>query len=62
MRRNTKKIEFVETANIARSLQRVYQTRGAVAAHRALLHALHESYAWSNIDTVRKVREALGLP
>lgn len=58
-RRETRKIELVETGNIALSLSRMKD--GHIDLRRALYHALTMSYA-VNTDAIRKIREALELP
>ena len=60
--RETRKIELVETHNIALSLDRLYATpTGHSAWKRAFYHALAMSNA-SDYQLLQRVRAALELP
>ena len=58
--RETRKVELVETHNIALSLDRLHNTPSA-SWERALYHALCMSYCPS-YEQRRMIREALHLP
>lgn len=62
--RETRKIELVETANIALCLRRLKDAPGCDDRRwkRALLHAIQMSYAETGWDDLTKIREALKLP
>ncbi len=64
-RRNTAQIEMVETHNIAlslRRLQNVPNCSGDQAQRRAIYHAVCMTYALSNDDQRKALREAIKLP
>jgi hypothetical protein len=62
MRRTTKKLEFVESANISRCLRRISGKYHRTAAYRALFHAIAESQCYESWEQLKRIREALGLP
>ena len=57
----TRKIELVETDNIARSLDRLGEQYDALRWRRALYHAMCMTNVGSH-DICMKIREALELP
>jgi hypothetical protein len=64
MRKNTNRIELVETHNLTICLRRLcnitpYDNQ---AWRRALIHAIGISNAYSSIEMFSKIREALELP
>lgn len=61
--RKTRKVELVETHNIALSLRRISDAPGYDVKRwkRALVHAIGMAYVASN-DEQRKIREAVELP
>lgn len=57
----TRKVELVETDNIAKALKRVEDTPGG-DWKRALYHALAMSGVWRSHEQIARIREALELP
>ena len=60
-RNETRKIELVETDNIARSLDRLQDGFGTFRWRRAIYHALCMTTSGTH-DIRKKIREALELP
>jgi hypothetical protein len=60
-RRQTERVELVETHNIALSLERLRKDNSNIAWRRALYHALSMSYATDRAE-LEKIRVALDLP
>ena len=63
MKRNTQRIELVETQNLHTSLMRLQSSLGGYNSGR-WRRALHHALAMSDTDwqTLKKLREALELP
>ena len=60
--RETRKIELVETHNIALSIERINASNCHGDWKRALYHALAMSGAYYNHAQLKAIREALELP
>lgn len=60
--RETRKIELVETHNLALSLERINGSNCHGSWKRALYHAISMSNVWQSREQMTKIREALELP